>query len=258
MKNLNITIVQTNLHWENPTANLAMLEELLWDLQGKTDLIVLPEMFTTGFSMNTTLAEHPQLHTFRWLQQQAQHTKAVVCGSYIVKENNKFYNRLLWMEPNGQWDYYDKKHLFRMAGEDKYFTAGTKKLIKNLHGWRISPFICYDLRFPLWSYNLKNSNIQYDCLIYTANFPEPRAIVWNTLLKARAIENWAYCVGVNRIGTDGLGIHYAGDSAVISPKGNTIFEAKDQPCVQTITLDWQELQDYRTKFPAYLDADTNL
>jgi predicted amidohydrolase len=254
MKNLRITLVQSPLHWENPTANLAMFEELLWDLQGKTDIIVLPEMFTTGFSMNTSLAEHPQLTTFRWLQQQAKHTQAVICGSYMVKEGDKFYNRFMWVEPSGEYASYDKKHLFSMAGENKFFTAGTQLIIKELQGWKICPLICYDLRFPLWSYNMANGEMKYDCLIYTANFPEARAGVWNTLLKARAIENWSYCVGVNRIGVDGNEITYSGDSAVINPKGNPIFEAKNLNIVQTVELDWQELQEYRQKFPAYLDA----
>lgn len=254
MKNLTVTIVQADLHWENPSANLAMFEELLWEIKEPTDLIILPEMFTTGFSNKTSLAEYSGLTTFRWMRQQAAQTRAVVVGSYMVKENDKFYNRLLWVEPDGNFDYYDKRHLFSMAEEDKSFTAGTKTLVKEVKGWRISPFICYDLRFPTWSYNIDNQGIKYDCLLYVANFPEARANVWNTLLRARAIENWSYCIGVNRIGIDGKGISYIGDSAIISPKGNVIFDVANQTCVKTIELNWAELQEYRTKFPAYLDV----
>jgi omega-amidase len=254
MKDLSVTIIQADLHWENPSANLAMFEELIWNLQSKTDLIVLPEMFTTGFTMNTKFAEPMQLTTHRWMRQQAAQTGAVIMGSYIVKENNQYFNRLLWVQPDGNFDYYDKKHLFIMADEDKHFTAGNRLMIKELKGWKICPLICSDLRFPRWSYNMENDKIRYDCLIYVANFPEVRANVWNTLLRARAIENWSYCVGVNRIGIDGKGISYVGDSAVISPKGNLIFDVANETCVQTVELNWAELQEYRTKFPAYLDA----
>jgi omega-amidase len=254
MKNLSVTIVQADLHWENPVANLAMLEELLWGIKEKTDLIILPEMFTTGFSMKTSLAEHTGLTTLRWLRQQAAQRGAVITGSYMVKENDKFYNRLAWVDADGYVDYYDKGHLFSMADEHQFFTAGNKTLVKTVKGWRISPFICYDLRFPTWSYNIEKQAIKYDCLLYVANFPEVRANVWNTLLRARAIENWSYCIGVNRVGIDGKGISYVGESAVINAKGNTIFEAGNQVCVQTIELNWAELQEYRAKFPAYVDV----
>lgn len=254
--NLSVTVVQADLHWENPTANLAMFEELLWEMKDSTDLIVLPEMFTTGFSMNTSLAEPMKLQTFKWLAQQAARTKAVVIGTYMVRENGFCYNRLVWMQPNGEFACYDKRHLFRMAEEDKYYTAGTALLIKELRGWRICPLICYDLRFPVWSYNMDDEKLRYDCLIYTANFPAVRANVWHTLLRARAIENWSYCVGVNRVGIDGTGANYVGDSAVISPKGLAIFEADDKVLAKTVVLDWEELQNYREKFPAYLDADS--
>ncbi len=257
MNNLRVTLVQADLHWENPTANLAMLEEMLWTLKAPTDIIVLPEMFTTGFTMNTQqYAEVPQLTTFRWLRQQAAQYNAVVVGSYIVKEQQQYFNRLVWMQPDGTADFYDKKHLFRMAEEDKFFTAGSQRIIKTWKGWRICPLICYDLRFPAWSYNIDNQgNIAYDCLLYIANFPEARATVWNSLLKARAIENWSYCVGVNRIGIDGKGISYVGDSSVITPKGTIAFQANNEAVVQTIELDATELLSYREKFPAYLDAD---
>ncbi len=253
--NLAVTLVQADLHWENPTANLAMLEEMLWQHQDSTDLIVLPELFTTGFSMNTALAEPMGLHTLRWLQQQAARTKAVVTGSYMVREGTVCYNRLLWMQPNGEFDYYDKRHLFRMAGEHEHYTAGQRSIVKTIRNWRICPLICYDLRFPVWSYNQANGQLRYDCLLYTANFPSARATAWNTLLRARAIENWAYCIGVNRVGIDGKGNHHAGDSAVIDPKGLALWTGDDTPCIKTIHLDWEGLQEYRQKFPAYLDAE---
>jgi omega-amidase len=227
MQDLSVTIIQTNLFWENSTANLANLEEKMAQISLPTDLIILPEMFTTGFTMNAkTIAEPMNFTTFKWLKQQAKRTQAVITGSFIVKEGEHFFNRLIWMRPDGSFEVYDKRHLFRMGKEDKTFTAGTKRLIVELKGWRICPLICYDLRFPVWSRNIKvvshksqviseTSEVKtdkmplttydlltYDLIIYIANWPTVRSQVWDTLLQARAIENQSYCIGVNRVGSD--------------------------------------------------------
>jgi omega-amidase len=250
---LQVSFFQTELFWENPTANLAMFEEKIAALPHTTDLIVLPEMFSTGFTMNIEkVAEPMNLTTLRWMKQQAAATGAVITGSFIVKENGKFYNRLAWVEPNGSVDVYDKRHLFRMGQEHLYYEAGQQKLIKTLKGWRICPLICYDLRFPVWS---RNVDLAYDLLLYVANWPAPRVHVWNTLLQARAIENLSYVVGVNRIGTDGNALAYSGDSAVIDFKGERLFYESNTEAVCQIGLDKELLDAFRSKFPAHLDAD---
>jgi len=249
---MRISFIQTELYWQNPEANRAMLEEKIW-LLPPTDLIVLPEMFTSGFTMQPdSVAEVANLTTTKWLKQMAAQTNAVLTGSFVVQENGKFYNRLHWVFPNGELKTYDKRHLFRMANENQYYEAGSQKLVVEWKNWRFCPLVCYDLRFPVWS---RNQHLEYDCLIYVANFPATRANAWNVLLKARAIENLAYCVGVNRIGTDPNGIFYQGESAVIDFKGEYLFYQKDSPCSPTIVLDKKSLDDFRKKFPANLDAD---
>lgn len=254
MQDLKISLVQSKLYWNDVAANLGMFEEKLWDLNGKTDLIVLPEMFTTGFSMEVEkLAEPMNLTTFKWLKQMAAQTKAVITGSYIVKDKGLFFNRLVWMQPDGNYYTYDKRHLFRMGDEHLHYTAGTQKLICELKGWKIAPFICYDLRFPVWSRNL-NAN-PYDLMLYVANWPEKRALHWNTLLQARAIENFAYVAGVNRVGKDGKQMNYSGDTSLYDPKGECIYHLRDSEAVQTLVLSAEHLQQYRKMFPAYLDAD---
>lgn len=262
MQDLSITIIQTDLFWENVTANLASLEEKIAQISLPTDLIILPEMFTTGFTMNAkTMAEPMNFTTFKWMKQQAKRTQAVITGSFIVKEDSQFFNRLVWMRPDGSFETYDKRHLFRMGEEDKTFTAGTKRLIVELKGWRICPLICYDLRFPVWSRNIcskienQKSKIDYDLLIYVANWPSVRSQVWDTLLQARAIENQCFCVGVNRTGKDGMGLEYSGNSAIIDFKGNQLFYQKDTEIIENQILKKEQLEDFRRKFPAYLDAD---
>lgn len=253
-KQLSVTLIQSDLHWENITANLAMFEEKIWTIKEQTDLIVLPEMFTTGFSMNPEkFAEPMNLHTFKWLAQQAALTSAVVVGSYMVKDKGLYFNRLVWMRPDGTYSTYDKRHLFRMADEHLHYTAGNKILIEEIKGWKICPLICYDLRFPVWARNSKD--LKYDLLLYIANWPSPRVNAWNVLLKARAIENWAYCVGVNRTGEDGTGKHYTGDSAILNYKGETLFHEHENEIIHTQVLDYEELDHYRTKFPVYMDSD---
>lgn len=248
-----ITIIQSELHWQNPAANRAMFEEKIWQIDQPTDLIVLPEMFTTGFSMEAQkLAEKMNLATHKWMQQMAAQTKAVVTGSFICVENGAYFNRLLWVQPDGTSDYYDKRHLFRMAEEHHSYTAGERLIVKEWKGWKIAPFICYDLRFPVWS---RNVNQAYDLAIYVANWPAVRRAPWSTLLKARAIENLSYVVGVNRVGKDGNNIPYSGDSAIIDFKGEVLFEKTQEEVIYTTKLDKEALTQFRTKFPAYLDAD---
>ncbi|WP_093825352.1 nitrilase family protein [Spirosoma endophyticum] len=274
---LRITLLQSNLFWHDSVANRAMLEEKLFNLPEPTDLIVLPEMFTTGFTMAAqAVAEPMNLTTFRWIRQMAAQTGAIVTGSYVVKENGHFFNRLIWMQPDGQFDTYDKRHLFRMAGEDAIYTAGTRRLVKEWKGWRICPLICYDLRFPVWSRNNasldsnpgqvtkepnQSSSFDYDLLLYVANWPAARRNAWNVLLQARAIENLSYVVGVNRVGEDGNrdggpGHLYTGDSTVIDFKGDVLFRHSDTEIIHQQTLSLDELRAFREKFPANLDADS--
>ncbi len=253
MQDLKITLIQSDLHWENSGANLAMFEEKIWKIKGKTDIIVLPEMFTTGFTMNAVgLAEPMNYTTFKWMKQQASQTGAVVTGSIIIKEGKNYFNRLIWMQPDGNYFSYDKRHLFRMAEEHLIFSQGSEKLLVEWKGWKIRPLICYDLRFPVWSRNVKN---EYDLLIYVANWPEARSLPWKALLQARAIENLSYVVGVNRIGSDGKGIAYCGNSSIISPKGEILWQKESTEEIETVVLGKAELDSFRKKFPADLDSD---
>jgi omega-amidase len=259
MSDLRVTTIQTNLHWENPTANLAMLEEKISKIRSGTDVIILPETFTTGFSMNVqSLAEPMNLHTFKWMRNMAERTGALLLGSCIIKEDGHYFNRLIWMESNGSFQHYDKRHLFRMAGEDKVFSSGRSRLIAEWKGWKICPMVCYDLRFPAWCrnrYNKDDGSLAYDLLVYVANWPAARSHHWQTLLHARAIENLSYVVGVNRVGIDGKGIAYEGKTLVLNAKGEPLYEVGSVEESRTTTLSQSDLQDWRSKFPAYLDAD---
>ncbi|AWW31397.1 amidohydrolase [Echinicola strongylocentroti] len=258
MENLKIALVQTDLYWQDRGANLAMLEEKIWSLQGKVDLIVLPEMFPTGFSMEVEkLGEPMNFTTTKWLQQMASQTKAVVTGSVIIKDGKDFYNRLLWVRPDGEVSYYDKRHLFRMADEEHHFSMGTKRELFSLKGWRILPQVCYDLRFPVWSRNISNSNgqMEYDLAFYIASWPAARDSAWDVLLKARAVENLCYTLGVNRVGEDGNGIAYSGHSGAYDFKGGTMAFSSEKEEVLLVTLDAEALVRYREKFPAWMDAD---
>ncbi len=253
MQDLTITLLQSDLYWENPGANLAMFEEKIWKIKSKTDVIVLPEMFTTGFTMNApALAEPMNLSAFKWMKQNAAQTGAAITGSVIIKEKDRYFNRLIWMQPDGKFFYYDKRHLFRMAEEHLIYTPGREKLLVSWKGWNIRPLVCYDLRFPVWSRNKKN---EYDLLLYVANWPEARRLPWKSLLQARAIENLSYVAGVNRIGKDGKGIAYAGESSIISPKGEVLWQKENSEEIFTYTLSKTELNSFRAKFPADMDAD---
>lgn len=263
-KDLRITLVQTSLVWENKEENLQRFDRLLQSdhLKGKTDLIVLPEMFTTGFTMNAhVVAETMDDKTVAWMQKKASELDAVITGSVVIKENERYFNRLLWVTPSGEVGRYDKRHLFTMADEHHYFSAGIERRIFSLKGWRILPLICYDLRFPAWSRNVDfkpttNDYAFYDVLMYVANWPEVRRDPWQKLLLARAIENQAYVVGVNRIGNDEKGIHYAGDSALIAPYGSYQMQCRAyEEHVTTTVLKYDELAAFRKKFPVLNDAD---
>lgn len=262
MKDLKLTLVQTQLHWESVEKNLSMFSEILNSIKEQTDLIILPEMFSTGFTMNTSVAEKMNGKSIAWLKEKAKEKNGVITGSLMITENGKNYNRLIWMQPDGNFQTYDKRHLFRMANEQNHFTAGNKKLITTLKGWKICPLICYDLRFPVWSRNYSPSLLGrvgegwYDILIYVANWPARRSLAWNTLLPARAVENQSYVVAVNRIGLDGHNVDYSGDSAFYNPLGEKL--SKIQPNEnkhETIVLSWKFLQEFREKFPAAMDAD---
>ena len=254
MEAIKITTVQTYLHWENVEENLKHFSKMLEGIE-ETDIIVLPEMFTTGFTMKPELlAEEHGGKALQWMQHTAKQKNAVIVGSVSVKEGDKFYNRLYWVNPDTSYQFYDKRHLFRMVNEHQHYTAGAKKLIIDFKGWKICPLVCYDLRFPVWSRNTKQE--LYDVLLYVANWPEIRSYPWKQLLIARAIENQSYVVGVNRIGKDGNLFDHSGDSAVINPRGEVISNTKShQDKAETVVLDYNYLADFRKVFPAILDAD---
>lgn len=252
--NLKVTLIQSEIHWEEVDKNLDMFAEKIASIQEQTDVILLPEMFTTGFSMESEkLAETMGGKTVSWMKQQATKADAVVAGSLIIEEGSNYYNRLVWAQPDGSIFTYDKRHLFRMAEESNHFTAGDNRIIIEWKGWKICPLICYDLRFPVWS---RNSQPEFDCLIYVANWPEARKDPWMKLLAARAIENQVYVLGLNRVGSDAKDISYSGNSMIIDPKGNDVGNIKPSANeIVTLELNKQELDDFREKFPVGLDAD---
>ncbi|NOZ46991.1 MAG: amidohydrolase [Chlorobi bacterium] len=251
--NLKITLVQSNLKWHDKDANMNHFNKLLTENTLNTDIVILPEMFTTGFSMNSKqLAEKMDGESIKWMQNLSAKIDTVLVGSLIIEENGKYYNRLLWVYPDGNILKYDKRHLFRMAGENNFYTQGNTKIIIEYKDWRICPLVCYDLRFPVWSRNTED----YDLLIFIANWPEQRKKAWNTLLMARAIENQAYVAGVNRIGKDNNGINYSGNSVLIDPKGiikSSINEYEES--METIELSMIELNNFRQTFPVKMDSD---
>lgn len=259
---MKVTLVQATLHWEDPQKNIEHFDTLVNSIKEPTDLIVLPEMFSTGFTMKPEkLAEPLNGPSLQWMAKTAKTKHAVLCGSVAVNDNGRFYNRLFWVEPDGKISTYDKRHLFRMANEDKHYTMGSQKIIKNISTWQICPLICYDLRFPVWSRNTFKMadgvpQAAYDVLIYVANWPEVRSYPWKQLLIARAIENQCYVIGVNRIGKDGNGISHSGDSVVINPRGEIISKTKpNEESVETVNLDKKYLDDFRMAFPVGMDAD---
>lgn len=252
MTDLNVALVQTTLAWHDRAANLEHFAGLLEQAKG-ADLVILPEMFTTGFSMHSeTLCEQQEGPTTVWLREQARRLGAVVTGSVIIRAaDGSHRNRLLWARPDGEVLHYDKRHLFRMAGEHKHYTAGERRVSFEVKGWRVRPLICYDLRFPVWSRDPQDT----DLLLYTANWPGARRLHWNRLLPARAIENLCYVVAVNRVGTDGKGFAYTGDSQALDYQGETLLNAGEADGVFKVVLSAEALAGYRQRFPAHMDAD---
>jgi omega-amidase len=257
MASLTITLIQTRLHWEVKAANLAMLEEKINSIAVPAEIVVLPEMFSTGFSMQPALfAETMEGATVAWMKRIAAAKKIILTGSVIIEEAGNYYNRLIWMQPNGQYGQYDKRHLFAFAGEDAHYTGGSKRLITSVKGWKINVQVCYDLRFPVWArQQLQDDNPEYDLLLYVANWPQRRSHAWQTLLQARAIENQCYTIGLNRVGDDGNGIYHSGNSMVIDALGQTLYHKADDEDIYTITLQKEPLQEVRDKFPFWKDGD---
>ncbi len=252
MPNLKVTVLQQPLVWMDGPANLRHFDRQLEEIQGR-DVIVLPEMFTTGFAMEAAVQSLPEADVIAWMHDKAQQTHALIAGSAALQTERGPVNRFLLVEPNGNVHRYDKRHLFRMADEHRHYEAGNERVVLTWRGWRILPLVCYDLRFPVWSRNRDD----YDLALYVANWPAPRSLHWQALLTARAIENQAYVVGCNRVGTDGNGHHYRGDSRVINPQGEIIATAEPHQATQIqAELSLTALKEYREKFPAWQDADT--
>lgn len=254
MSSLNVCIIQSSLHWENHQANLDMFEQKIEQVKAGTELVVLPEMFTTGFSMNPTLlAEEMNGKTVEWMKRIAIEKRIVLTGSIIVKENEQYFNRLIWMLPNGEFGMYDKHHLFSYAEEDKHFSAGNKRLITSVKGIKINTQVCYDLRFPVWS-RLGAEN-EYDILLYVANWPARRNHAWKTLLQARAIENQCVVIACNCVGEDGNGIIYSGDSCIINPLGEIVISKVNEEGFLYYTIQKSEIETIRNQFPFAKDKD---
>ncbi|MEI8278848.1 MAG: amidohydrolase [Bacteroidota bacterium] len=250
---LNITLIQHDIVWEDKQANLQQYEQYIAGIKEKREIVVLPEMFSTGFSMAPErLAEPMSGSSVQWMKDIAHKYRCILTGSLIIEVNGHFYNRLLWVQPDGQLGYYDKRHLFAYGNEDKHYTPGEKRLIVQVKGWRICLLVCYDLRFPIWA---RNQNEEYDILLYVANWPERRSLAWKTLLQARAIENMSYVVGVNRIGTDAKDINYCGESSVFNPLGEKIWQQPVAVLTHTVTLHKEVLQQARMDYPFLKDSD---
>lgn len=255
MEQLSVTLIQSSLVWENPGQNRNAFEQKIKNIHQKTHIVVLPEMFTTGFTTQSIhLAETMDGETLQWMKKTAASKKIILTGSIIIKEDENYYNRMIWMQPNGVFGYYDKRHLFN--DEQQYFSSGSKRCIARVGGWRVQLQICYDLRFPVWTrQQSKDDDYEYDVLMNAANWPASRNETWQTLLKARAIENQCYVVGVNRIGTDGNNIHYCGNSMAINPLGNIIENVSDTDSITTVVLQKADLHTIRNQFPFGKDSD---
>ncbi|MBL4678482.1 MAG: amidohydrolase [Mucilaginibacter sp.] len=254
MDNLKITVYQGYLFWENIDKNLQNISLRLSNIREKTNLIILPEMFNTGFTMNAAeLAEPMDGKTMQWMKKTAEKFEAVVTGTLIVNVDGKYYNRLIWMRPDGSYEHYDKRHLFALGKEHNTYAAGHNRLIVELNGWRICPVICYDLRFPVFLRNVPDN--EYDLLIVVANWPEKRALHWRTLIPARAVENQSYVIGVNRVGHDGNEVYHSGDSTCIDPNGNVVYYKRDEEDVYTFSIIGDEVAKARRALPFLKDAD---
>lgn len=271
-ESLLISVAQANIKWEQKSANLNMFEQMIKGSEGRKEIVLLPEMFSTGFVMQPeALVETMQGETIKWMKRVAAENRIILAGSVIIGEGGKFFNRLIWMRPDGEYGYYDKRHLFGYAGEDERYTAGNKRLIASAKGWKLNLLVCYDLRFPVWSRqsvpveplagggfikkdNPRNSP-EYDVLVYVANWPEKRAHAWKTLLQARAIENQCYVVGVNRVGKDGNDLQFNGDSMVVDPMGEIVQSVSGNESFFTCELSYSKLTSVREKLPFLKDAD---
>jgi omega-amidase len=273
MSTLTVTTIQPDLQWEDKAANLRRLEEKIDGIGVHTELVVLPEMFSTGFSMQPApLAEPMDGLTVAWMRTIAARKKIILTGSLIIAEEGHYFNRLIWMLPNGQFGYYDKRHRFAYAGENEQYTAGSRRLIASVKGWKVLLLVCYDLRFPVWSRQAPPApedagpraaaghppsarELEYDLIIYVANWPQRRSLAWKTLLQARAIENQSYVIGVNRVGADGNQIMHSGDSMIIDPLGEILYHGADKEEVFTQTFHKDKLEEIRQRFPFWKDAD---
>ena len=259
MPSLTISLIQSDLYWEDKVRNLQQFEAKIATLPGDSQVAVLPEMFSTGFSMRPeVLAEKMDGPTMAWLKKTAKDNRKIITGSLIIEEEGKYYNRLIWMLPNGTFYHYDKRHLFAYAGEDNHYSAGDKRLIVQVNGWKICLQVCYDLRFPVWARQKTTPGSTeglYDILVYVANWPQRRNLPWKTLLQARAIENQAYVIGLNRVGNDGNDIYHSGDSSLIDPLGNIIWQQSDDETIFTYTFIKEDLENVRGQFPFLNDAD---
>lgn len=271
MPSLTITLIQPDLRWEDKAANLQHFETLIDGIKEPTQLIILPEMFSTGFSMRPQLLAEPMDGpTVEWMKQMAARKKVILTGSLIIEDNGHYFNRLIWMLPNGQYGTYDKRHRFAYAGEDGQYTAGHRRLVASVNGWKVNLLVCYDLRFPVWSRQqmqipaldqsepptrTAEPTPEFDLLIYVANWPERRSHAWKTLLQARAIENQVFTIGVNRVGNDGNNIYHSGDSMIIDPLGEVLYHAPKEESIFTLTLQREKLDEVRSRFPFWKDAD---
>jgi predicted amidohydrolase len=257
MSSLTITIIQTDLFWEDKKANLKMLQQKIEGISEKTEVVILPEMFSTGFSMKPEIfAEKMNGETVQWMENISAQQKIIVTGSIMIEEDGQYFNRLIWMLPNGEYGFYDKRHLFAYADEHAHYSAGNKKLIASVKGWKINLQVCYDLRFPVWARQAPGTEEnKYDLLINVANWPEKRSTAWKTLLTARAIENQSFAIGVNRVGADVNKIYYSGDSMIIDPLGEIIYQKNKDEAIFTCTLQKEKVEETRSHFPFWKDAD---
>jgi len=272
MSSLTVTLIQTDLHWENKKANLEMLQHKIESIKEKTEVVILPEMFTTGFSMKPGIfAEKMDGETVQWMRKIAAERKIILTGSVMIEDPSsnaqdvgKYFNRLIWMLPTGEYGVYDKRHLFAFADEHKHYSPGNKKLIASVKGWKINLQVCYDLRFPVWArqsqpyFGEAGRDPEYDLIINVANWPDKRSLAWKTLLQARAIENQCFVIGVNRVGEDGEKIFYNGDSSIIDPLGEIIYQKNKDEDIFTYTLQKEKISETRSQFPFWRDADSFL
>lgn len=266
MSKLHITCIQSALHWEDREANLDMFAQKIRAIENYTEIVVLPEMFSTGFSMQPEkFAETMDGLTVNWMRSLSAERRVIITGSVIIRDGDQFFNRLIWMLPNGEYGIYDKRHLFGYAGENNHYSSGERRLIASVKGWKINLQVCYDLRFPVWARQAQSPLLpkdsdtpEYDVLIYVANWPERRNHAWKTLLQARAIENQCYVIGVNRVGNDGNNIYHSGDSMIVDPLGAVLATSAHEEDILSGVLEMQHLQDVRSRFPFLRDADSFL